>query len=189
MKESVNRCVGLFITFFKMGTVLFGGGISMLPLLKRTLVEKKQWMSEEEILDYFVVGQCTPGIIAVNVATFCGYKRAGITGSLAATLGIVCPSWIIITLIAASAAYYNELAWVPRALQGVYCAVAALLMYSIFHFSKKSIVDIGTAGIAAAAFTAITVFNVSGVFVVVFAAVTAHLIKQYKHKKQERDGQ
>ena len=135
----------LFTVFFKIGIFTFGGGMSMLPMLQKELVESKKWLTEQEILDYFAIGQCTPGIIAVNVATFCGYKRAGLSGAVISTLGIVCPSWIIITLIAGSIARFSEILWIQRAMKGVYIAVAALLSRAVLTFGKKIINDIYTA--------------------------------------------
>ena len=126
--------------------------MSMLPMLQRELVESKKWLTEEEILNYFAIGQCTPGIIAVNVATFCGYKRAGLPGAIVITIGIVCPSWIVITLIAGSISRFSDIVWIQRAMKGVYVAVAALLARAVFTFGKKIITDFVTAGIAAGAF-------------------------------------
>ena len=100
--------ISLFASFFKIGLVTFGGGLAMLPILKRDLVDSKGWLTEDEILDYFAIGQSTPGIIAVNVATFVGYKRAGVIGSIFSTSGIVFPSLIIISLIAAFVSNGNE---------------------------------------------------------------------------------
>ena len=89
----------LFLTFAKVGCFTFGGGYAMLPLLQKEVVEKNNWATEEELMDYFAIGQCTPGIIAVNTSTFIGYKRKGIIGGIAATLGMVFPSIIIITIM------------------------------------------------------------------------------------------
>ena len=91
----------LFCAFFRIGLFTFGGGYAMLPLLQREIVEKKKWATEEEMLDYFAVGQCTPGVIAVNTATFVGFKEKKLSGAIFATLGIVSPSLVIITVIAA----------------------------------------------------------------------------------------
>ena len=90
----------LFLTFAKIGGFTFGGGYAMLPIMQKELVEKKDWTTNEELLNYYAVGQCTPGIIAVNVSTFVGYQKKGILGSIFSTLGVVTPSIIIIILIA-----------------------------------------------------------------------------------------
>ena len=171
MKDGLIRYVQLFTAFFKIGLFTFGGGMSMLPMLQRELVESKKWLTEEEILNYFAIGQCTPGIIAVNVATFCGYKRAGLSGAIVSTIGIVCPSWIVITLIAGSISRFSDIVWIQRAMKGVYVAVAALLARAVFTFGKKIITDFVTAGIAAGAFLAMSVWNISGILIVLAAGI------------------
>ena len=90
----------LYISFFRIGILTFGGGLAMLPMLKYELVEKRSWITENTLLDCYAIGQCTPGIIAVNTATFVGYKRKGISGGIIATLGMVSPSLLIITVVA-----------------------------------------------------------------------------------------
>ena len=171
MKDTCMRYVQLFTTFFKIGLFTFGGGMSMLPMLQKELVESKKWLTDEEILNYFAIGQCTPGIIAVNVATFCGYKRAGLSGAIVSTAGIVVPSWIVITIIAGSISRFSEIVWIQRAMKGVYVAVAALLVRAVFTLGKKIITDGVTAAIAVGAFLAMSVWNVSGILIVLAAGI------------------
>ena len=190
MKDKLIRYVQLFTAFFKIGLFTFGGGMSMLPMLQRELVESKQWLTEEEILNYFAIGQCTPGIIAVNVATFCGYKRAGLSGAIVSTIGIVCPSWIVITLIAGSISRFSDIVWIQRAMKGVYVAVAALLARAVFTFGKKIITDFVTAGIAVGAFLAMSVWNVSGILIVLVAGIIgfcAQIIRNGKRASGRRE--
>ena len=189
MKDKLIGYVQLFTAFFKIGLFTFGGGMSMLPMLQRELVESKKWMTEEEILNYFAIGQCTPGIIAVNVATFCGYKRAGLSGAIVSTVGIVCPSWIVITLIAGSISRFSDIVWIQRAMKGVYVAVAALLARAVFTFGKKIITDFVTAGIAVGAFLAMSVWNVSGILIVLVAGIIgfcAQIIRNGKRASGRR---
>ena len=189
MKDGLIRYVQLFTAFFKIGLFTFGGGMSMLPMLQRELVESKQWLTEEEILNYFAIGQCTPGIIAVNVATFCGYKRAGLSGAIVSTIGIVCPSWIVITLIAGSVSRFSDIEWIQRAMKGVYVAVAALLARAVFTFGKKIITDFVTAGIAVGAFLAMSVWNISGILIVLAAGIIgfcAQIIRNGKRASGRR---
>ncbi|MFC1237869.1 chromate transporter [Treponema vincentii] len=191
MKDRLMRYVQLFATFFKIGLFTFGGGMSMLPMLQKELVESKKWLTDEEILNYFAIGQCTPGIIAVNVATFCGYKRAGLSGAIVSTVGIVCPSWIVITLIASSISRFSEIAWIQRAMKGVYVAVAALLTRAVFTFGKKILTDLVTAAIAAGAFLAMSVWNVSGILIVLAAGIIgfcAQIIRNGKNTSGRRKG-
>ena len=189
MKDGLIRYVQLFTAFFKIGLFTFGGGMSMLPMLQKELVESKKWLTEEEILNYFAIGQCTPGIIAVNVATFCGYKRAGLSGAIVSTIGIVCPSWIVITLIAGSISRFSDIVWIQRAMKGVYVAVAALLARAVFTFGKKIITDFVTAGIAAGAFLAMSVWNISGILIVLAAGIIgfcAQIIRNGKRASGRR---
>lgn len=127
----------LFITFFKTGLFTFGGGYAMLPLLKAEVVDKRKWVSENELLDYFSIGQCTPGIIAVNVSTFCGYKMKGITGAVAATSAMILPSLIIITLIASFLGRYIGQPMVAHAFAGIRLGVTALLIKITIDLGKK----------------------------------------------------
>ena len=190
IKGGLMRYVQLFAAFFKIRLFTFGGGMSMLPMLQRELVESKKWLTEEEILNYFAIGQCTPGIIAVNVATFCGYKRAGLSGAIVSTIGIVCPSWIVITLIAGSISRFSDIVWIQRAMKGVYVAVAALLARAVFTFGKKIITDFVTAGIAAGAFLAMSVWNVSGILIVLVAGIIgfcAQIIRNGKRVSDNRE--
>ena len=189
IKDGLMRYVQLFTAFFKIGLFTFGGGMSMLPMLQKELVESKKWLTEEEILNYFAIGQCTPGIIAVNVATFCGYKRAGLSGAIVSTIGIVCPSWIVITLIAGSISRFSDIVWIQRAMKGVYVAVAALLARAVFTFGKKIITDFVTAGIAVGAFLAMSVWNISGILIVLAAGIIgfcAQIIRNGKRASGRR---
>lgn len=129
--------IKLFLSFFKVGLFTFGGGYAMLPLLKAEVVEKQKWLTEDELLDYFSIGQCTPGIIAVNVATFSGYKIKGINGAIMATVGIVSPSLIIICLIASILSLYIDNPLVIHALAGIRIGVCALICVLVFDMAKK----------------------------------------------------
>ena len=137
----MNIYLDLFLTFAKIGVCTFGGGYAMLPILQREVVEKKGWATEEELTDYFAIGQCTPGIIAVNTATFVGYKTRGILGSIFATLGIITPSIIIITLIAAFLKNFADLPVVKYAFNGIRACVCVLIFNAVSKLAKKSVVD------------------------------------------------
>ena len=129
--------IKLFLSFFKIGLFTFGGGYAMLPLLKAEVVEKQKWITEDELLDYFSIGQCTPGIIAVNVATFCGYKVKRIAGAIIATAGIVFPSLIIICSIASILNLYIDNPLVIHALAGIRIGVCALICVLVLDMAKK----------------------------------------------------
>ena len=130
-KSSWKVYFTLFGLFFKMGAVTFGGGYAMLPILERELVDNRDWVTKDELLDYYAIGQSTPGIIAVNVATFVGYKRRGVSGAIAATAGIVSPSLIIIMILATFISNFAEITWVQKALKGINVVVGALLVQSV----------------------------------------------------------
>lgn len=129
----------LFFTFARIGACTFGGGYAMLPLLQRELVEKRGWATDEELTDYFAIGQCTPGIIAVNTATFVGYQRKGILGGILATLGLVFPSLVIITVIAATLSNFSHIPAVQHALAGVNACVVALIAVSVLKLGKSTL--------------------------------------------------
>ena len=129
----------MFLTFAKVGVMTFGGGYAMLPILQREIVEKHQWATDAELTDYFAIGQCTPGIIAVNTATFIGRKHQGILGGIVATLGVVFPSLVIITLIAAFLTNFADIPLVRNALAGVNACVVALIASSVLKLGKTTL--------------------------------------------------
>ena len=131
----------LFWTFAKMGAITFGGGMAMLPILQREVVENKHWATEEELTDYYAIGQCTPGIIAVNTATFVGRGQAGIAGGAVATLGLVFPSLVIIMVIAAFLQNFMHLEFVVHAFNGVRAGVVALIASSVIKLFKNAVID------------------------------------------------
>lgn len=131
----------LYLLFFKLGIVNFGGGYAMLPLLERELVDRKKWSTSEDIADYFAIGQCTPGAIAVNVSTFIGYKRKGTIGGIVATLGFITPAFIIIFLIASLLTNFANNPYVEHALAGIRVAVVVLVLQAIIKLFRNSISD------------------------------------------------
>lgn len=137
----MNLYLDLFCTFAKVGVCTFGGGYAMLPILQREVVERKGWTTEEELMDYYAVGQCTPGVIAVNTATFVGYKLKGALAGVVATLGVVFPSVVIIGLIAAFLQNFAHITWVAHAFAGVRACVCALILSSVIKLVKAAVVD------------------------------------------------
>lgn len=159
--------VELFFVFFKIGAVTFGGGLAMLPIIEKELVIKRKWVTKDTLLDYFAIGQATPGIIAVNVATFLGYSRAGILGAIIATLGVVTPSIIIISIIAKFLSGFSENVTVKKALAGINVVVAALLTKVLWGFRKKIFSSILAFILFLLAFLGIAFFNVNTILIVV----------------------
>ena len=137
----MNELLELYRTFAKIGCVTFGGGYAMLPILERELVEKRGWTSMEDLRDYFSIGQCTPGVIAVNVSTFIGEKRAGLPGALAATAGFLTGPIIIILIIAAFLTNFASYPLVQHAFAGIRVCVCVLIIQAVLRLWKKSVVD------------------------------------------------
>ena len=160
----------LLITFAKVGVMTFGGGMAMLPILQREVVDGKGWATEEELVDYYAISQCTPGIIAVNVATFVGRKQRGVLGGIAATLGVVFPSLVIITLLAGLIQNFSHLAWVENAFAGIQVCVCVLIGNAVVKLGKKSVIDKRTAAIFLVVLLGGVFLNVSPVWFVLAAA-------------------
>lgn len=131
----------LFRTFARMGILTYGGGYAMLPILEREVVEKKGWVTEEEVLDYYALGQCTPGIIAVNAATFIGQKKKGTLGGIVATLGVISPSLVIITLIAMFLSRFAEYPVVQHAFAGIRVSVLIMIINILCKVCKRAVKD------------------------------------------------
>lgn len=144
----MKKLLSLYALFFKLGIINFGGGYALLPLLQKELVEKRGWATDDELADYYAIGQCTPGAIAVNVSTFIGYKIKGILGGIVATLGFVSPAFIIIFLIATVLNRFADYEIVQHALAGINVCVVVLVLNAIIKLAKKSIVDVFAALIA-----------------------------------------
>ena len=161
----------LFITFAKVGVMTFGGGYAMLPILQREVVENKGWATDEELTDYFAIGQCTPGIIAVNTATFIGQKQKGFWGGIAATLGVVFPSIVIISLLATVIEAFSHLVWVQNAFGGIRICVCVLIANAVVKLYKKAVVDKLTLAIFLAVALGSYFLNVSPVIFVVVSAL------------------
>ena len=167
----MNIYLDLFLTFAKIGVCTFGGGYAMLPILQRELVEKRGWATEEELSDYFAIGQCTPGVIAVNTATFIGYRRKGVPGAIVATAGVVLPSFAIILIIASFLTNFMHIAWIAHAFAGIRIAVCALIASTVWQLAKRSANTWFKAAIAVVAFVLVAIVNLSPVYVTIAFAV------------------
>lgn len=180
--------IDLFITFAKIGVMTFGGGVAMLPILQREVVENHHWATEEEMMDYYAIGQCTPGIIAVNVATFIGYKRKGIPGGIVATLGVIFPSLVIILLLAGLISNFSDIPAVRSAFAGIRVCVCVLVMNATLKLMKKAVIDPPTALLFIAVAAGSYFLKLSPVIFVVISAVLGIVLKTADEKKnQEAD--
>lgn len=175
----------LFLTFAKVGVMTFGGGYAMLPILQREVSDNKGWATEEELMDYFAIGQCTPGIIAVNTATFIGQKQKGILGGIIATLGLVFPSLVIISLLAGVIEAFSHLIWVQHAFAGVRICVCVLILNSVVKLYKKAVVDKATLVIFLIVTLGSFLIDVSPVVFVLGAGIAGILLNAKKGGKAE----
>ena len=178
MKEKIKQLFGLFGAFAVVGVTTFGGGYAMLPALQREVVEKRRWATEEEVMDWYAIGQCTPGVIAVNTATFVGQKQAGVWGGIFATLGVVFPSLVIIMIIAAFIQNFAHLPAVQNAFAGIRVCVCVLILNAVVKLWKKSVVDWKTFLIFLLVFAGSVFLNVSPVLYVLAAALAGIVIKE-----------
>jgi len=193
MKELLD----MFMTFARIGGLTFGGGYAMLPMLQREVVEKHQWATEEELADYYAIGQCTPGVIAVNTATFVGYRQAGIIGGIFATFGVVFPSIVIISVIAAFLTNFADLKVVQYAFEGIRVCVCVLILNAVMKLWKKSVIDSPTMGIFLLVFLVSAslavgqsfypdLFSISPIVYVVIAGVTGVVLHGGNGTKEDK---
>ena len=176
MKELID----LYLTFARIGGFTFGGGYAMLPMLQKEIVEGRHWATEDELMDYYAIGQCTPGIIAVNTATFVGFKVRGIIGGIVATLGVISPSVVIITIIAAFLKNFAEYAVVKNAFAGIRVCVVALILQAVIKLGKKSVKDLWTAIIFAVILIMALFLPIDSYILVLGAGVLGVLFSQIK---------
>lgn len=179
----MNPLLDLFLTFARIGVCTFGGGYAMLPILQLEVVEKRNWATEDELMDYYAIGQCTPGVIAVNTATFIGYKHHGLPGAVCATAGVVFPSLVIITVIAAFIQQFAHMPVVQDAFSGVRIAVCALVLQSVWKMAKKSVIDLPTAIILLATFVAVAFFGISPIVMVIAAGAAGILLGLLRRRR------
>ena len=182
-KKLLPTLFELYTAFFRTGLFTFGGGLAMMPMLQKELIEKKHWLTDEDLIDYYAIGQSTPGIIAVNVATFVGYRQAGILGGIIATLGIISPSIIIITILAGTINSISEYPKVQAALKGINVAVAALLTTVIIKFAKKTIKNVWNVLFMLLAFALIFFLKVPS-FIIILAAIGIGCLNVVRLKKK-----
>ncbi len=171
MDSKAKRIFTLFLTFFKIGAFTFGGGYAMIPLIQREIVEKHGWMTDEDILDIFAIAESTPGPIAINSATFVGWRVAGFFGAALATFGVVLPSFVIILLISFLLTNFADIAAVQYAFQGIRAGVLALLVKALWTMYKKNPKSLIGYIIMAAAFMLVAFFNVPVLAVIIGCAV------------------
>lgn len=172
MKENkFITCLKLFLTFFKIGALTFGGGLAMIPFMERETFEKHHWIEKEDLLDIVTISESTPGPIAINAATFIGFKTAGTVGSVCATFGVVLPSFLIILLLSFCLDYIITFKPVVYALWGIRAGVLALIAKSFWSLFKQTKKNVFAFAMMALAFVAVSIFKLDVVIIVVSAAV------------------
>lgn len=165
-KERIKEYWDIFWTMFKIGICTFGGGYAMMAILEKELAERKKWISSEELLDYIAIGQITPGLIAVNIATFVGRKKKGVPGGILATLGVVAPSIMIIMIIAAFLINFQENEYVQHALAGIRVCVCVLIVNAAVGFARKTVIDLLSAAVFVCIFILAVFTRIETVFMV-----------------------
>ncbi len=171
IKGNFKKALQLFITFFKIGAFTFGGGYAMIPLIQREVAENKKWITDDDILEIIAISESTPGPIAINSATFVGYRVCGFWGSFFATLGVVLPSFVIILIISFLLEGFGDIKPVKYAFNGIRAGVLALLFKALFTMYKKSPKGIASYIVMAASFLLTAFLNVPVIFVLIGCAV------------------
>lgn len=169
----------LFLAFARVGVMTFGGGYAMIPILEREIVDRHGWASSEELMDYYAVGQCTPGIIAVNTATFVGYSVAGVPGGIMATLGVVFPSLIIITVIAGVLTNFADLPIVRSAFAAIRVCVCILIFNAVIKLWKKAVTDKAAVILFLLVFILSVFLDISPIVFVLFCAIAGILLTRW----------
>lgn len=177
--------IKLLTIFFKIGLFTFGGGYAMLPLLKREIVNRHNFLTEEELLDLYSIGQCTPGIIAINVATFIGYRQKGVWGAIFSTLGMILPSLFIIILIASILKQYIHHRYVIYAFSGIRICVVALLADIAYELWKKNVKNINQHFIFIFSIILLSFFNISAVWIVILSALIAFGLEEFQLRRKK----
>ena len=178
----MKKYLEYYLAWFRIGLFTFGGGYAMLPMIEKEIIERHHWTTEDEVMNYYAIAQCTPGVIAVNVSTFVGYFQAGVIGALFSTLGVISPSILIISAIAGILTSFSDLAVVQHALAGIRIAVSILMSTSIIKLFKKGVVDIYTSVIFGVALVIAVMSNVPTVLIVISAGALGVIFSMLKAK-------
>lgn len=183
-RKKFRVLLDLFVTFFKIGAFTIGGGLAMIPVIEKEIVDKKGYIGKEEIIDAFAVSQSLPGVIAINSAIYVGYRISGFLGAVVTTLGVVLPSFIIILAIAVLFKTVSGIAWVDKLLTGAKAGIAGVIFVSVVNLSKKAIKDVFGIVIAAAAFVLAAIFDVSIVIIIPAGAFLGYLYHKVREMKK-----
>lgn len=180
MKELIN----MFWAFFRIGGLTFGGGYAMLPMLQKEAVENYGWCTQEELMDYYTVGQCVPGIIATNTATFIGYNKRGVVGALACIAGVITPSIVIIMCIAAFISSFTNNPIMAHAFAGIRVAVTVLVGHAVYKMAKKALIDKVTIAIFTAALLTALFTDISSILIIIAAGICGVAVNTIKEGRK-----
>ncbi len=182
MKNKDVPLFSIFWSFFSVGLITFGGGYAMLPFLEREICDKKNWITSDDLFDFYALGQCTPGIIAINVSTYIGYDKRGLLGAIFGSIGIIAPSVIIITVISALFMNFQSNVYVIAAISGIKVVVCAIMTHTIYKLVKKSIVDKATFVLFLLALVALFLFNVNIIILIICSIILGIFIRKIQRK-------
>lgn len=183
-RKEENKVPGLFLEFLKIGAFTFGGGYAMIPMIQREIVQKRKWISDNDILDIVAIAESTPGPIAVNSATFVGYHVAGFSGALFATIGVVLPSFVIILLVSFILPQFESNAYVRYAFYGVRAAVLALILNACVSMYRQAPKQAVSCLIMLGAFIAVAFFKVNAILVILICAAVGLITHLHALKKE-----
>ncbi len=175
-KSEIPKLLELFFVFLRVSAITIGGGYVMFPLMKSEVVDSKGWISAEEMVDFYALGQSIPGIIAMNTATLIGYRKRGIPGALAAAAGVATPSLVVILLVAAFLTPYFDQPWVQKAFSGIRAAVVAMIVMAVWQIGRRTVNTLSKGAIALGSFLAIIGLQVNPVVMIFTGAVLGFLL-------------
>lgn len=184
--DKFKKALQVFLSFFKIGLFTFGGGYAMISVISAELVERKKWLTQDDMTDMLIISEMTPGAIAVNSATFVGYKVAGVLGGILGTLGVVLPSLTIITVLSFFVHYLEEVAWLAAAFKGIQAVVVVLIVNAMVKFFRQLDKSWQSYLIAAAAFAVTLLTDLNVIFLILAGGVYGiayTLIKTSMQKK------
>ncbi len=178
--QGIRLLLDIFFTFCRVGAFTFGGGLAMLPLFEREVIEKKGWITQEDILDIYAISQSLPGVIAVNASTFIGYRLAGVPGAVAAVAGVMTPSLLVIIAIASLFVHFRENYYVAKALRGVRAAVAALIFLAAYRIGKATLKDAFTWTAAVIAFLVTLLSDIHVIYIILVGALVGIAVSKLR---------
>ena len=175
-KSEQPKLLELFFVFARVSAITIGGGYVMFPMLKREVVDSKGWISSEELVDFYALGQSVPGVIAMNSATLIGYRTRGVPGAIVSAAGMAAPSVVVIMLVAAFLVQYFDNIWVQKAFSGIRAAVVAMIAMAVWQVGKKAVRSPVKGVLAVGSFLAIAGLQFSPILLIIAGAVLGLLL-------------